>query len=165
MTCEYHLYLPLSPELTIESLCKGSTLIELFDESVSDRILIYRVGTEVVEYRSRMYPFSSQKLSKVNNEMVLRRYQFEMCRGEGDWDEKGEFGQFIMCIKDPDTVLRGTGLNNLGAQTVNLFEMGAFLLPSEFHEIVENTSILLYSLCSFAQLISLGRLGNSFASY
>jgi hypothetical protein len=151
---KYDRYLLLSPQLTVECLCYNAYLLTLFDESVSDSFLCHSSMEKAVLlrqlYRANRYPFPVEKRDQVNDEIVLKKDQCivtVISQKRGDWDETSDFGDKLH-VSDPDKILHGSGEAEVGEQPINLYEHGAFLLPFEFDEILENTGVYMGTLAA-----------------
>jgi MYND finger len=153
----YDRYLLLSPELTVEYMCQGSNLLNQFEESITDGFISSRFMDKVVHlrqlYRANKYPFPSAIQSKVEDERNVRKDSICInlpSFGPGDADESREFITYNRIV-DPHTLLHGTGAK-VGTQTVNVFEMGAIVLPFELDEVSADAGIVLSLLTGLLAL-------------
>lgn len=139
----YNNYLLLSPEFTVDYLCKDSNLPDMYDQCGMDNYLNYEFARKVVTlrqyYRAQRYPFPIQRRADMLSQIPLKPNQhiFRVVATEpGDGDEGSEFGAFML-VRDPAPLLRG-----------RVFEMGGFALRFEFEEVLENMTTVMHCLAA-----------------
>eukprot|EP01036_Dinobryon_divergens_P029766 gene29766-38909_t len=158
----YRQYVLLMPEFCVEYLSAGNFLPDLFNTwTANESSMAEEMNSRVVNfrrlYRRNAYPWPHPV------QHYITRYQRETNLQKGDSmyslstvgqgpcgfvaDQKLSSNQFI--VQKPEIILHGTGETVVevpGRPVMNLYEMGVFIHPFEFHTLCEVFGVFLHCL-------------------
>ena len=145
----YDQYLALLPEFTVEYLASGSNLPDAITAwTATDTALNMELSTRALTMRrlckSNSYPWSSPK----DRETALRQLNVQKNDRANviDMESDENFGEKWFTILDPVIFLNGSGDPSPLGGTMNLFNMGIFILPYEFDAAREAIFVYLHLL-------------------
>jgi MYND finger len=132
----YDRYYLLAPKMFVEYLVFGRNLPNLIREWSSENFLTTECSNMVFKlralYEATTYPFTQKQWTACREELSLKEGGIVVMN-----DMSSNFGKH-MSVKDPRTVINGTGQNMVDGRPVSLYHMGLILHLFEFNEIREN---------------------------
>jgi hypothetical protein len=144
----YDRYLSILPEFTVEYLSAGSNLPSVIASwNGSDCALTGEISDRAVNLRSlcraNAYPWRVAEYRRQYNVQPDDKVYILVPHGPGsrdsDFNPDEQLGEHMLVIDDPSRFLNGCGTPSPlgGGHTVNLFEMGVFVLPFEYDAVME----------------------------